>query len=454
MSVEQTLYALSADGAYPFHMPGHKRNPAFAFCDHPVSLDTTEVTGTDDLHDPHGMLADTMALAARLTGSRQSYLLINGSTAGLLAGITAATHRGDTVLVARNCHRAVAHALALADVHPVWLSPAWNAALGTYEQLSPETVRQALLAHPEATLTVVTSPTYEGVTSDIAAIATAVHAAGGTLLVDEAHGAHFGYSPLFPQSAVTLGADIVIQSLHKTLPSPTQTALLHVCSDRVDSDRVQRQLSVFQTSSPSYLLMAGIDRCLRLLEARGDELFAAYEQRLTAFRRHAAPWLLPVNGDAGKLIIPCQDGAQLARDLRETYKLETEMVGLHHVLAMTSVADTDEGFDRLAAALAALRPIPSADSIACPPLPETAVSPAAAADARNEYVPLAEAAGRIAAEELYCYPPGIPLTVAGERLTDELVRYIADQQAAGIHIHGAENDVLRVISDERTELHD
>lgn len=445
MSVEQTLYTLSADGVYPFHMPGHKRNPAFAFCEHPVSLDTTEVTGTDDLHDPHGILAETMALAARLTGSRRSYLLINGSTAGLLAGITAATHRGDTVLVARNCHRAVAHALALADVHPVWLSPAWNAALGTYEQLSPETVRQALLAHPEATLTVVTSPTYEGVVSDIAAIAETVHAAGGTLLVDEAHGAHFGYSPLFPQSAVTLGADIVVQSLHKTLPSPTQTALLHVCSNRVDSTRVQRQLSVFQTSSPSYLLLAGIDNCLRLLDAHGNELFAAYEQRLTAFLHHAAPWLLPVNGDPGKLIIPCENGAQLAHALRETYKLETEMVGLHHVLAMTSVADTDEGFDRLAAALAALRPAPSADSIACPPLPTAAVSPATAYNSESECVPLTEAAGRVAAEELYCYPPGIPLTVAGEQLTDELVCYIAKQQAAGVHIRGAENETVKVL---------
>lgn len=445
MSVEQTLYALSADGVYPFHMPGHKRNPAFAFCEHPVSLDTTEVTGTDDLHDPHGILAETMTLAARLTGSRQSYLLINGSTAGLLAGITAATHRGDTVLVARNCHRAVAHALALAGVDPVWLSPSWNAALGVYEQLSPETVRQALADHPEATLTVVTSPTYEGVVSDITAIAEIAHAAGGTLLVDEAHGAHFGYSPMFPSSAVTLGADIVVQSLHKTLPCPTQTALLHLCSDRVDADRIQRQLSIFQTSSPSYLLMASIDNCLRLLATHGDELFAAYEQRLTAFRRAAAPWLLPVNGDAGKLLIPCENGERLAHDLREQFKLETEMHGAHHVLAMTSVADTDEGFDRLAAALATLRPTPSTDRISCPPLPTVAVSPAAAYDGESERVPLAQAAGRIAAEELYCYPPGIPLAVPGERLTAELVAYIRDRQAAGVAIRGIEDETVKVL---------
>ncbi len=445
MSVEQTLYALSADGVYPFHMPGHKRNPAFAFCEHPISLDTTEVTGADDLHDPHGMLAETMALAARLTGSRQSYLLINGSTAGLLTGITAATHRGDTVLVARNCHRAVAHALALAGVKPVWLSSEWNAALGVYEQLSPESVRQALADHPEATLTVVTSPTYEGVVSDITAIAEITHAAGSTLLVDEAHGAHFGYSPLFPQSAVTLGADIVVQSLHKTLPSPTQTALLHVCSERIDADRVQRQLSVFQTSSPSYLLMAGIDRCLRLLDSHGTALFDAYEQRLTAFRRAAAPWLRPVNGDPGKFIIPCENGAQLARNLREQYRLETEMHGAHHVLAMTSVADTDEGFDRLAAALAALRPIPSSDRIPCPPPPTVAVSPAAAHDADSERIPLAQAAGRVAAEQLFCYPPGIPLAVPGERLTDELLQYIRDHRAAGIAIRGAENETVKVL---------
>ena len=445
MSVEQTLRTLAND-TYPFHMPGHKRNPAFAFCEHPIALDTTEVTGSDNLHDAHGILADSMALAARLVGARRSFLLVGGATAGLLAGISASVRRGDTVLVARNCHRAVAHALALAGVHPVWLQPEWNASLGVYGALSPDTVRQALTAHPEATLTIVTSPTYEGVTSDITAIADTVHATGGLLLVDEAHGAHFGYAKDFPPSAVTLGADIVVQSLHKTLPAPTQTALLHACSSRTDAARLARQLAVFQTSSPSYLLMAGIDNCLRLLDREADALVAAYSKRLTAFRRRVGSLVLSPNADSGKLIIPCENGATLADRLRTEFRLETEMSGAHHVLAMTSIADTDEGFDRLATALTAIAPAPSTESIPCPPAPEIVCTPAEAADADRQWMPLTEAVGRIIAEECYAYPPGIPLAVPGERVTDALVAHVQALQNAGVEILGIADEKIAVIA--------
>lgn len=444
--LEDKLKELTTRDIYPFHMPGHKRNPAFAFAPSPVALDVTETPDTDDLHHPTGVLAETMTLAARLAGSRQAWLTVGGSTAGLLAGIAACTHRGDTVLVARNCHRSVAHALALCGVRPVWLIPEWNAALGVYGRLSVETVTATLREHPDAKLLILTSPTYEGVVSDIAAMADAVHAVGATLLVDEAHGAHFGFSPLFPRSAVTLGADVVVQSLHKTLPSPTQTGVVHRCSDRVDAEQLAYQLAVYQTSSPSYLLLCGADRCLRLLTARREMLFAAYERRLTAFRERVKPWLCPIDGDAGKLLIPCENGDALAARLRQEFRIETEMSGQHHVLAMTSVADTDEGFDRLANALERLRPTASAKALPPPPLPPQAMWPCEAADKPYERVSLTEAIGRVAAREVYAYPPGIPLLLAGETLTDALAAHLLALQTEGVELHGLTDNKIAVVA--------
>ena len=444
--LETVLNQLNERDVYPFHMPGHKRNPAFAFAECPIRLDVTETPDTDDLHHPSGPLAGSMALAARLTGSRRAWLTVGGSTVGLLAGIAAVCRRGDTVLVARNCHRSVAHALALCGVRPVWLLPEWNAVLGVYGRLTPETVATALAAHPEAKAVILTSPTYEGVTSDMAAIATLTHAADATLLVDEAHGAHFGLSPLFPRSAVTLGADIVVQSLHKTLPAPTQTGVVHLCSDRVSEEEISYQLAVYQTSSPSYLLLCGADRCLRLLEQRGEELFAAYERRLTAFRERAQRWLLPVDGDAGKLLIPCENGEALADALRRQYRLETEMCGRHHVLAMTSLADTDEGFDRLAVALEELSPAPPTALLDPPPIPPQSMPPCEAIDAPHQWMPLTEAVGRIGAREVYAYPPGIPLLLAGETVTAALVGHFAALAADGIDLHGIEHNKITVVA--------
>lgn len=444
--LETVLNQLNERDVYPFHMPGHKRNPAFAFAECPIRLDVTETPDTDDLHHPSGPLADSMALAARLTGSRRAWLTVGGSTVGLLAGIAAVCRRGDTVLVARNCHRSVAHALALCGVHPVWLLPEWNAVLGVYGRLTPETVAAALAAHPEAKAVVLTSPTYEGVTSDMAAIATLTHAADAALVVDEAHGAHFGLSPFFPRSAVTLGADLVVQSLHKTLPAPTQTGVVHLCSDRVSEEEIAYQLAVYQTSSPSYLLLCGADRCLRLLEQEGEALFAAYERRLTAFRKRAQRWLFPVDGDAGKLLIPCENGEALADALRRQYRLETEMCGRHHVLAMTSVADTDEGFDRLAVALEELSPAPPTALLDPPPIPPQAMPPCEALDAPHQGVPLTEAVGRIAAREVYAYPPGIPLLLAGETVTAALVGHFAALAADGVNLHGIEHNKITVVA--------
>ena len=241
----------AVDGMYPLHMPGHKRRiaPAEGL---PYAWDVTEVPGTDDLHDASGILADAMARTARLFGAKRTWYLVNGSTCGILAGIRALAPHGSTIVAARNCHKSVFHAAELGELDVRWSTPPVEPEFGVFGSVPPQTVERALNEAPHARCVILTSPTYEGVVSDVAAIARICHARGVPLFVDEAHGAHLGLSPLFPGGALAAGADVVVQSAHKTLPSLTQTALLHIPEGSLaDENEISRQLGIFETSSPS-----------------------------------------------------------------------------------------------------------------------------------------------------------------------------------------------------------
>ena len=270
---------------YPFHMPGHKRK-SLAF-PNPYEIDITEIDGFDNLHHATGIIKEAEVRGAELYHSKRCFFLVNGSTCGLLAAISAVTRRGDKVLVARNCHKAVYHALYMNELQAEYLYPSITKN-GIQGQITVEQVQESLYENPDAVAVILTSPTYEGIVSDVAKIAEVCHEHGIPLIVDEAHGAHFGFGGGFPENAVKLGADAVIMSLHKTLPSFTQTALLHLTSDRIDEKRVERYLSIYETSSPSYIFMAGMDACIRLVTENGQKLFADYRNRLTDFYKKTA----------------------------------------------------------------------------------------------------------------------------------------------------------------------
>ena len=280
--LEQKLNELEQSDIYPFHMPGHKR--AFLPFANPYAIDITEIEGFDNLHHATGILQEAQQKAADLYGAKKTYYLVNGSTCGLLAAISAATRRGDTILMARNCHKAVYHAVELSELKTEYLYPSITKE-GIQGSIHPKDVEEALKRHPKIKAVILTSPTYDGVLSDIRTIAGMVHEKNIPLIVDEAHGAHLGFSENFPASAVSEGADVVIQSFHKTLPSLTQTAVLHRMSERIAPERIRKYLSVYQTSSPSYLLMASIDRCVRILQSRSERYFADLEENLTTFYR-------------------------------------------------------------------------------------------------------------------------------------------------------------------------
>jgi len=366
------LKEYASDGAYPMHMPGHKRNAGFLAPGLPYDIDITEISGFDDLHDPRGVLQDTAELAATLYGSKEAFMLVNGSTVGILSAIGAHTSRGDKILVARDNHRSVGNAAALFGLTPVYITPDKDGASGVTCSVDPEAIRSALTEHPDVKLVVVTSPSYEGVISDIGAIARTVHEYGMPLFVDGAHGAHLDFSPGFSGGAIRAGADVVVMSLHKTLPALTQCSLLHICGEYANTAETTRLLSVLQTSSPSYVLMASIDSCLRLLASDREALFDKYEQNLDRFsERIKALRFLSVlchgndkahagfySFDPGKLVVVTKNtalsGTGLADILRENYGFELELATPDYAVAMTSICDSAAGFDGLADALLAI----------------------------------------------------------------------------------------------------
>ena len=449
-------------GVRAMHMPGHKRNASRAryLTALGARLDITEIDGFDNLHDPKGLLKDAMARAARLWGSERAFFLVNGSTCGILAGIRAATEPGDRVIVARNSHQSVYHALELMDLDACYLLPEYDRALGAYGSVAPDAVERALDECPSARLVVVTSPTYEGAVSDIAAISRLTHARGVPLMVDEAHGAHLGFSPSFPPGAVAAGADIAVQSLHKTLPSLTQTAIAHV-GGLIDPERFQAQLDIFETSSPSYLLMASIDGCVRLIEREGKEAFARWAKELDAFDRaarglthlslpgHGAPSGLMAHAfDRSKILISTRGaditGPRLSEALRARYSIELEMAACDHALAMTGLIEPDGALQALAGALLEidreLAPSAEGEPFEAPAIPERALPIARATRMPREAAPLAESLGRVSAQYAWAYPPGVPLIAPGERVDRRFLQEARRCADAGVPLKGGPAD--------------
>lgn len=456
MSLQAYFDQYNHSGIYPFHMPGHKRRGEAV-----NAFDYTEVEGLDDLYRPEGILKDLQDKIQRLYGTRETLILVNGSTVGILTAVTAVTGRRERILIARNCHKSVYNAVFLWELEPSYILP--RAYRGIFTDISPEAVSDSFRQTPDIRAVVLTSPTYEGAVSDIAKIAEICHENNAVLIVDEAHGSHLKFGREFPQSAVDCGADIVIQSVHKTLPALTGTALLHICSDRISSEAVRERLQIFQTSSPSYVLTSSVDTCFDVLEKDGERLFFEYGRRLERFYQRASRLrnLYLFCGedvfafDRGKLVIMTDraniSGTQLQKILREKYKLETEMSSLNHVIAMTSVYDTDEGFERLIQALEELdcELLPQKKEVLSSfPVPQYIMSVCRAEGMRSTLVPLQEAGDRISAEYVCAYPPGSPLLVPGELISSEIVNIIRLMTANNVKIHSSAIGSLKIVEGE------
>ena len=465
---EVTKYLQKA--IYPFHMPGHKRNPDF-LPPNLLELDMTELPEMDVLSNPKKGLKDMQRRFTEIYDTKQTFLLVNGSTAGITAAILATCNQNTTIMVPRNAHKSVYNAIFLSGATPQYVMPEI-----TEDGLAGGVSPQAFANMPQGAVALVVSPTYEGFISDIAGISKVVKERGGTLIVDAAHGAHLkfmqrainsdialsammpGDEPSGPKSLegkyfsdtkdivqTHLGADIVIESLHKTLPMLGQTATLHITkTSNVDPGYIQGMINAVQTSSPSYILMAAADFALDKLRSN-PILFTSYLWRLEALRsklpsmvinesiRLRGEEMLGKHGiyalDPSKLLFyhPVQPG-----DLRLTEHVLAEIDGVamemaagNHILAMTTVADTPEGFAKLEKAIERLNQAnmdfePNPETLIIPTIPEMVLTPREAMQIPSVEVPWKESLGKVSAQIIAKTPPGIAIVAPGERIPDTL----------------------------------
>ena len=484
------LKAYKDSRIYPFHMPGHKRlqlggikgETARSGMDfpNPFFVDITEVEGFDNLHHAQGILKQSMEWAARVYGADRTWYLINGSTCGILASVCGCTRPGGHILMSRNCHKAAYHAAYINHLRTSYVYPQDLPGLGIQGGILPEDVEKALEEHRDIQAVFIVSPTYDGVVSDVSKIADIVHRKGIPLIVDEAHGAHFRFGKWFPDSALDMGADAVIQSVHKTLPSLTQTALLHIKGNYVNSRNIERYLSIFQSSSPSYVFMASIENSIfvmdRMQRERDSVQMKVYEAQLMDLRRRLASMknlrlvdrdIVGMGGvwdlDVSKIVVSTRgtalSGADLSSILREKYHLEMEMCGADYVTAITTVFDSPEGLQRLGDSLEEI----DADLTGTPGSRED--GPAVygmraqaqcclreAMESPSRPVLLKGSEGKISAEFVYLYPPGIPILAPGENIARNILDVIEEYIKKGLPIQGPEDEsleTLRVLSGEQ-----
>ena len=484
------LKAYKDSRIYPFHMPGHKRlqlggikgETARSGMDfpNPFFVDITEVEGFDNLHHAQGILKQSMEWAARVYGADRTWYLINGSTCGILASVCGCTRPGGHILMSRNCHKAAYHAAYINHLRTSYVYPQDLPGLGIQGGILPEDVEKALEEHRDIQAVFIVSPTYDGVVSDVSKIADIVHRKGIPLIVDEAHGAHFRFGKWFPDSALDMGADAVIQSVHKTLPSLTQTALLHIKGNYVNSRNIERYLSIFQSSSPSYVFMASIENSIfvmdRMQRERDSVQMKEYEAHLMDLRCRLASMknlrlvdrdIVGMGGvwdlDVSKIVVSTRgtalSGADLSSILREKYHLEMEMCGADYVTAITTVFDSPEGLQRLGDSLEEI----DADVTGTPGSRED--GPAVygmraqaqcclreAMESPSRPVLLKGSEGKISAEFVYLYPPGIPILAPGENIARNILDVIEEYIKKGLPIQGPEDEsleTLRVLSGEQ-----
>ena len=471
----ENLKAYSESDFYPFHMPGHKRNPDSGQISELYRIDITEIDGFDDLHRAETIIYDSQMRAAKLYQSENTYFLVNGSTSGILSAVSAiSSNVGEKLIIARNCHKAVYHAAFLNRMRLCYVYPEMNSEYDIADAITASQLERAIVAALEEkdqsilpqkegkiAGVVITSPTYDGICSNVEEIAETAHKYGLPLIVDQAHGAHLGLHPEFPENAVCQGADLVIHSVHKTLPAPTQTALLHRNGNLVDEEKLRKYLRIYQSSSPSYLLMAGIDEAVSIAQADGERRLS----RLLEYRKYLLKEIKDCkyirvcpDTEPGKLVISVKGssltGQHLYDILREKYHLQMEMASGTYVLAILTMMDTWEGIRRLSKALIEVDcelcgsckedlPIPCFYV-----LPEKDLELWEAFLSSAESIELQEAQGRTVVEFINLYPPGIPILVPGEKISKELISMICRYQEYGYTIQGIDGQKVKVKKEE------
>ncbi|MFP4697628.1 MAG: aminotransferase class I/II-fold pyridoxal phosphate-dependent enzyme [Eubacteriales bacterium] len=450
-----------------FHMPGDKYGRLFNM-DNLAALDVTELEGLDNLHAPSGIILEAQERASKLYQSYKSFFLVNGSTVGILASIIGLTNKGDKILMTRNSHKSVYNAVMLNELNPIYVYPDIINEYSCANGISAKAIEEKLVLNNNIKVVVVTSPTYEGIMSNIKEISKVTRKYDIPLIVDEAHGAHLKFHSYFPESALDQGGDIVIHSLHKTLPALTQTGLLHINSDKINDYKIKQLLSTFQSSSPSYILMASMDYCLGLINDKGKELFHNYIQQLEYYTQVLREKLLKIkimnrniiknkygfDIDPSKLLFYCGEtnitGNVLVKKLREKYNIQLELSNILYGLGMTSISNIEDDYKALVKSLKDIdskikkkeKSADKYDKI----LLEQALLPHKAINKKTRKISIIDCENCIAGEYIIPYPPGIPLVVPGEIITKDTIECLFEYKKHNMSIIGLSDLSLEKIN--------
>ncbi len=484
MPIVKTVVDYKEINTLALHMPGHKRGQSLK--DTGIELpwdamylyDTTEVDEIDNLHGPEGAILTAQNMAAETFGAEETYFLVNGTTAGILSMIRAVADPGDSIILPRNCHKSVFNGVVLGGLKPVYLMPAQEETFRVAMGIDPRDVEKAFRENPDAKAVVITSPTFYGVCSDLEEIARIAHSFGAALLVDEAHGAHLHFSELCPRAALDCGADAVAQSTHKCLSSLTGTSMLHIRGKRIDREKLRFYLQAYQTTSPNHVMLASLDAAryqistaeglakLRQVAERGQELKARINglKGLRALDCSMIGIAEIADVDPTRISVSVKElgitGSEAEAFLKAGFNIQLEMSDLYNIVAIFSIGDREESFERLFLGLEALS-LHFSKSAGASGLsqrdngmktlklqikPIICLDPADAIQRKKEVLSLEDSVGRVAGEMLVPYPPGIPVIMPGEGITQEIVEYIKECMAAGIKVNSSAGNQAGMVS--------
>ncbi|WP_066367760.1 aminotransferase class I/II-fold pyridoxal phosphate-dependent enzyme [Neobacillus fumarioli] len=458
-----------------FHIPGHKKGAGIAtefrqfIGDNALSIDLINIGPLDDLHHPKGMIKQAQDLAAEAFGADHTFFSVQGTSGAIMAMVMAVCGPGEKIIVPRNVHKSVMSAIVFSGAIPVFIHPEIDKKLGISHGITTDSVEKALKQHPDAKGVLVINPTYFGFSADLKKIVEIAHSYHVPVLVDEAHGVHIHFHDGLPLSAMQAGADMAATSVHKLGGSMTQSSVLNIKEGFVSAKHVQSILSMLTTTSTSYLLLASLDTARKQLATKGNELIdktirlaQSIRKRINEIDHLYCPGEDIIGSkatfdyDPTKLIISVKDlgltGYEVEKWLREKHNIEVELSDLYNILCLVTIGDTETEADLLINALKELvsefeyraekvEPV----EVLLPEIPVLALTPRDAFYAETEIIPFEESEGRIIAEFVMVYPPGIPIFIPGEIITKENLHYIKKNLDAGLPVQGPEDDELKTI---------
>lgn len=458
-----SLKKIVDDNIISFHMPGHKKGAIYKMLGYQdilenlYKLDTTEIPGTDNLHSPEECIKESLKRASEVFKSDKTFYLVNGSTCGIEAAIMASVNPKEKIILNRDCHQSAINSCIIGDIDPIYVNPSINKNSNTLSGVSFDDVKRVIDSNLDAKAVFLTYPTYFGDVFDLKSICSYAHEKGMTVIIDEAHGAHLGLSEKLPETALSQGADIVIQSTHKTLPSFTQSSMIHIKGNRIDINKLTNMLRITESSSPSYLLMASLDIAVDIYEKNGFDLMDKLLSNINEFKSELYKLKnikVDESKDYTKIFLNTKKlgitGHELESILREKYNIQVELSNYYGVLLIATIGNTKDEFLKLRNVLFEIDKIYKKEdylkNVSYPiKLPKKILSPREAFYMDKKNVKIENSIGKISGEYIIPYPPGVSLVSPGEEITKEVIDYIIECKSKGMNVNGVKDSELRFI---------